>query len=220
MMSGAVERYGPYLLAAFAAAATAVFASGSEPFPQAPAAGTMTFGVVVAGFTATQRNMLLGMGGARVLRFAGHTGYCQNVLRYLMVRNRALTGHLAGKIDGNYPIAVLGQETLGATQGRSRTVRLSKYTADKQAGRIPENPGHPDLAPEDYQRVQRIFDKGRMFRKGKRYVVGFIEEDGKLWAAVVKAAKDGRETYLTTFHRAQARDLRHAQKHFKELEGK
>ncbi len=129
-----------------------------------------------------------------------------------MVRNRALTDHLAGKVEGPYPIAVLGQEALQAVQGRSKTVRLSKYTADKQAGRIPENPGHPDLTPTDYARVQRIFDEGRVFRKGKRYVVGFIEEGGRFWRAVVKATEDRSETYLTNFHRIEPRKLKRSEK--------
>ncbi len=137
-----------------------------------------------------------------------------------MVRNRALTGHLAGKIDGNYPVAILEQKALRAIKGRSRTVRLSKYTADKQAGRIPENPGHPDLAPEDYQRVQRIFDKGRMFRSAEisRVAIGFLEENGKLWRVVVKETEDGKETYLETLHRAKGRDFRATIRDLEEIE--
>ena len=44
----------------------------------------MTFGIVVAGFAATQRNMLLGLGGSRVMRFAVRTGYYDDILAYLM----------------------------------------------------------------------------------------------------------------------------------------
>ena len=44
----------------------------------------MTFGVVVAGFAATQRNMLLGMRGSSVLKFAVRTGFHDSVLAYLM----------------------------------------------------------------------------------------------------------------------------------------
>ena len=44
----------------------------------------MTFGIVVSGFVATQRNMLLSMNGAQVLRFAARTGFYQDVLAYLM----------------------------------------------------------------------------------------------------------------------------------------
>ena len=50
--------------------------------PAVPAALT-TFGVVVSGFVATQRNMLLGMGGSRVMRFLARTGYQEDLNAYL-----------------------------------------------------------------------------------------------------------------------------------------
>ena len=54
------------------------------PFPIALPAATMTFGIVVSGFVATQRNMLLTMSGTEVLRFAVRTGYHQDVIAYLV----------------------------------------------------------------------------------------------------------------------------------------
>lgn len=85
-MPAKIERYWPFAIAVVAGLIALVvaltFAIG--PLPKSLAAGTMTFGIVVAGFTATQRNMLLGMGGARVLRFAVRTGYHNIVVDYLM----------------------------------------------------------------------------------------------------------------------------------------
>ena len=43
----------------------------------------MALGLIVAGFTATQRNMLLGMGGSKVLRYAATTGFYKEILKYL-----------------------------------------------------------------------------------------------------------------------------------------
>lgn len=85
-MPARVERYFPFPLAALVAtvAAAVVFGLGRVPNSNALPAATMTFGVVVAGFTATQRNMLLGMRGASVLRFLSRTGYYIDVLDYLM----------------------------------------------------------------------------------------------------------------------------------------
>ena len=60
-----------------------VAVDGIEPLTPAVPAALTTFGVVVSGFVATQRNMLLGMGGARVLRFLARTGYYEDVLAYL-----------------------------------------------------------------------------------------------------------------------------------------
>lgn len=85
-MSARTERLLPLLtgLMASIGAGIVVFACGIEPLPESLAAGTMTFGVVVAGFAATQRSMLLGMRGSNVLRFALRTGFHHDVLDYLM----------------------------------------------------------------------------------------------------------------------------------------
>ena len=52
--------------------------------PLSVPAASMTFGVVVSGFVATQRNMLLTMSGTEVMRFAVRTGYHRAVISYLM----------------------------------------------------------------------------------------------------------------------------------------
>ena len=85
-MSARSEKLLPLLIALILGVATGVIAYIYEiqPFPKALSAGTMTFGVVVAGFAATQRNMLLGMRGSSVLKFAVRTGFHDSVLAYLM----------------------------------------------------------------------------------------------------------------------------------------
>ena len=109
--------------------------------------------------------------------------------------------HLAGASEGNWPVAVLPDAILTAIGGRSRTVRLSGETATKQTV------GHTDLTSEDYARVQGILDEGELFAGRDHRVIGFIEEDGRSWRAVVKVTEDGAETYLASFHRAKPRDL-------------
>ena len=85
-MSAKSEKLIPLLIALILGVATGIVAYIYEiqPFPKALSAGTMTFGVVVAGFAATQRNMLLGMRGSSVLKFAVRTGFHDSVLAYLM----------------------------------------------------------------------------------------------------------------------------------------
>lgn len=84
--SAASEKILPVLIAVLAALAAAAIAyiCKIKPLPTAFSAGTMTFGIVVAGFAATQRNMLLGMRGSSVLKFAVNTGFHNSVLQYLM----------------------------------------------------------------------------------------------------------------------------------------
>ena len=85
-MPSILERYVPFALAAIVALAVAavVFSSGKIRYSYAIPAAAMTFGIVVAGFSATQRNMLLGMRGSSVLRFLSRTMYYADVLNYLM----------------------------------------------------------------------------------------------------------------------------------------
>lgn len=85
-MSARVERVLPFLAAAIASVVAGVIVfwviDVKPGLSGLPTAG-MTFGVVVAGFAATQRNMLLGMGQSRVLRHAARTGYYKDILSYL-----------------------------------------------------------------------------------------------------------------------------------------
>ena len=100
-----------------------------------------------------------------------------------------------------WPIASAPDHVLDAIGARSSTVRLSPWTARKQRRR------HPDLQPDDYARVQHILDRGEAFLQDKGRVMIYLEDDGRLWRAVVKTTKDRSETYLVTLHKAQPRDL-------------
>ena len=131
--------------------------------------------------------------------------------------------HLAGASDGDWPVAVAPARVLGALGGRSHTVRLSGDTAAKQSGlRFAPGgrpiPGHPDVRPEDYALVQRILDDGEVFKAGPYHAAGFIESDGRLWRAVVKATEDGAETYLRTLHKARRRDLTAARRRLQRID--
>ncbi|WP_428097982.1 hypothetical protein [Candidatus Rariloculus sp.] len=83
MISRTIEFNAPYAIAAIAAIAAGVCAQKIPVFPEGLAAATMTFGVVVAGFTATQRTMLLTMTGKKVMQFMASAGYHDDVLMYL-----------------------------------------------------------------------------------------------------------------------------------------
>ena len=119
--------------------------------------------------------------------------------------------HLSGASDGDWPVAVLSAAVLDAIGGKSKTVRLSGETAAKQTV------NHPDLKPEDYARVQRILDGGETFRGFDRQVVGFFEDDDRLWRVVVKSTQDGSETFLVTYHKAKNRDLWQARRKWEHL---
>ena len=85
-MNERIEKYSPYLVGVIVSivAGWIIFVGGYGVPPQMTAAGTLTFGVVVAGFAATQRSMLLGMIGSEVMKFAVNEGFHEDILRYLM----------------------------------------------------------------------------------------------------------------------------------------
>ena len=120
--------------------------------------------------------------------------------------------HLSGAFDGDWPVAILDGPILKALGSRSPTVRLSGDTAAKQTVH------HTDLKPDDSGRVQRILDEGEVFLEDNGRFAGiFLEQDGQIWKAVVKRTGNGAETYLTTLHRAQPRDLVLAQHRYKRI---
>ena len=83
---GQIEKFGPFIIAAvvFIAAAVYVEISDTTNFPEALPLSTMTFGIVVVGFAATQRNMMIGMGGSRVMQFIIRNRQQDRVLGYFM----------------------------------------------------------------------------------------------------------------------------------------
>ena len=121
--------------------------------------------------------------------------------------------HLTGASDADWPVAVLDGPTLAAISGTSRTVRLSGYTTEHQRDRR----AGQGFTAADYHRVQRIFDGEEIFRGRDRVAIGFMEEDGRLWRAVVKSTQDGSETYIETLHRARPRDLAAARRRLKKI---
>ena len=110
---------------------------------------------------------------------------------------------------GDFAIAMFD----GATRARSKVVRLSGETAAKQRRH------HRDLGAEDYGLVQRILDEGELFEAQRdRHMIGFIENNGLLWRAVVKSTVDGSETYLVSLHRAQPYDQRAARRRLRRID--
>ena len=109
------------------------------------------------------------------------------------------------------PIAMLGRAAVSALGARSQIVWLSGRTAGKQRRR------HGYLKAEDYALVQRILNVGELFQD-RNGLIGFIEEDGRLWRVIVRTFNEGAETYLNTLHRAKANDLLTTRRRFIRIE--
>lgn len=98
-----------------------------------------------------------------------------------------------GGSDVDFPLAVLpaaGKEAIGA---RSRVVRFSADTRNKQLV------AHPELTTEDYASAQRVIDQGRMIRDGEQTLV-YIHEAGS-YVMVVKATRSGKANFMQSYRR-------------------
>ena len=113
---------------------------------------------------------------------------------------------------GDWPIALMPAGAMQAIGAQSHTVRLSPDGAVHQRER------HPDIAPADYARLQRILDEGEVFRVGPHHAIAFLEMDGRPWRAVIKATRDGSETYLQTLHKAQPHNLAAARRRLERID--
>lgn len=120
-----------------------------------------------------------------------------------VVRSRAFSDVTAGRLHTPVPVGVLAEELaerLGA--GGVQAVRFSEYTAAKQLRE------HPDLAPADYARLQDMIDRGTVVLEDPRSLNLIHFDGGRWWYAALKSTLDGRELYLSTYHRLQPRQAR------------
>ena len=98
-------------------------------------------------------------------------------------------------------VALIGaqrSEALGF-QDRVRAVRLSSESVER-------HPRYAAFETADWQRVQRILDRGEWIEQPARHRLLWLDEDGKPWAAVVKLTENG-EVYLQSYRRASRRNV-------------
>ncbi len=117
----------------------------------------------------------------------------KNTVRQLMTEGDAFslwTQHPGG----HYPVAVISENVQNRLQSEAQTVVLSPATWQKQQR------AHPELAPAEYQVVQRSLDEGERIQDGERSMIFILEEqDGSV--SVVKSTRTGKAVFLTSFRR-------------------
>jgi hypothetical protein len=97
----------------------------------------------------------------------------------------------AGKIQDDFPVAVLDETTKKALGTTTQTVWLSQETLQEHLG------SHPDIGLPEYRMIPEIVDAGEVYRKGNDRVI-YLWRNGKLYRAAVKRAKDGGENFFLT----------------------
>ncbi|MFW2439115.1 MAG: phage minor head protein [Arenicellales bacterium] len=123
----------------------------------------------------------------------------------LAVNSVAFKNLFDGKISGVAPVGYISEPLSASLGANTRKVVLSEESLIKQKER------HPDLEFEEYLNLPDVFEVG-LIVKDEEQVAVFFHEKSYLYKAVVKSTKDGSELYLTSFHRATAKNLRGVRK--------
>lgn len=110
-----------------------------------------------------------------------------------LLQDAGFSRFLAGGESGDYPVAVVPRALLAGIGGQSQVLRLSRVTQLKQLLR------HPEIDTSVYANLQSLLDTGAVGRStgAGRPVVGEVQ--GRWYKAVVKATKDGRQSYLQSY---------------------
>lgn len=100
---------------------------------------------------------------------------------------------------GDWPVGCLDRSRATMIDAKASAVRLSRYTADKQARH------HADIRAADYQAVATLLRDGALLPSKKALHWGLIgQHEGRWYELIVKTAAQGREVYLQSLHYSDA----------------
>ncbi|MDH4122383.1 MAG: phage minor head protein [Deltaproteobacteria bacterium] len=102
-------------------------------------------------------------------------------------------GLWAEKPQGDMPVGILDEAQAGRIATNEQVVRISPDTLKKQ------RQNHPDIHLSEYSWVQETIERGEVIQDRPNSLIFVLEKDG--YVSVVKAAKTGTDTFLTSFRR-------------------
>jgi len=97
----------------------------------------------------------------------------------------------AGRLGGEYPVAVLDAETRQALATEQALVMLSRETIDT-------HDHHPEIGASDYRLAQRIVDEGELYRQDQWRILALWRDGGRLYRAALKRTMTGDKNYWLT----------------------
>lgn len=106
-----------------------------------------------------------------------------------------------GRLDGEFPVAVLNQEFMDLIGADSQTVFMSRETLSKNKEH------HKDLIFSDYQKLPDIIENADVVVQDADKTELFIKNHGKLYHAAVKATETGKSLFLTSFRFTDLKDV-------------
>jgi Phage Mu protein F like protein len=112
---------------------------------------------------------------------------------------------------GSWPVAILNPEAKGWLTTDANTLNFSTETALKQIYKRGQS-----LPADDYSFIQGILDNAQVVvSQSSGGSLVYFERDGKLYEVAIKATRNKKELYLTSYHFASERNIRSAIKNGK-----
>ncbi len=108
-----------------------------------------------------------------------------------VLQSEVFTRFYAGKIEGDFPVAVLKPEDMAAIGSEAQTVWLSQESLRRHREK------HPEIGLDDYRRIPEIVDLGEVYKRGEERLV-ILQRGEKYYRAGLKRTRDGRENFFLT----------------------
>ncbi|MDI1231342.1 MAG: phage minor head protein [Methylobacter sp.] len=111
-----------------------------------------------------------------------------------LVHSSIFSDFFAGKLHGEFPVAVLPAADRALLGSETATVLLSQHSLAAHLV------AHPEIGLTDYLNVQEILETGEVYRQGEERLV-YLMLDGVLYRAALKRTLDGQKNYFLTLFR-------------------
>lgn len=129
------------------------------------------------------------------------------------VAGPAFERFIAGKIEGDFPVAVLAPADMEALEAGTQTVWFSRDSLLKNKGEIPtRSAGHPELTIDDYRRIPEIIDRGEVYQRSNERLI-YLRRGDTMYRAVLKTTADRGENFLLSIFKGSSEAMRQVQKY-------
>jgi len=107
------------------------------------------------------------------------------------VNEPAFERFISGEIKGEFPVAVMDEQTQEAISAQAQTIWLSDETLTEHLKR------HPEIGLDQYRLLPEIINDGEVYKQGDVKLI-YLWRDGKLYRAGVKRTRDKSGNYILT----------------------
>lgn len=125
------------------------------------------------------------------------------------VQEPAFERFIAGKIEGDFPVAVLSPEARAAIGAETQTAWISADSLAKNKGEQPQrSKGHPELTVDEYRLLPKVIGNPLVVIEKKGIKEVFAALGDRYYLAVVKVTKDKKGLFVQSFRMSSLSDIR------------